>query len=131
MILTLKVALTRWHAVLEVDSSTTLEELHVAIQDAVKFDDDHMFEFFIARTVRSSDRIHFDMEDGDLDSTLIADLLPLPKDRKLFYLFDYGDEWVFRVSTTRRQPFAPEKGIKYPRLIEEVGDRPEQYPDYE
>ena len=131
MILTLKVALTRWHAVLEVDSSTTLDRLHVAIQDAVKFDDDHMFEFFIARTVRSSDRIHFDMEDGNLDSTRVADLLPLPKDRKLFYLFDYGDEWVFRVSTTRRQPFEPEKGIKYPRLIEEVGDRPEQYPDCE
>jgi hypothetical protein len=131
MILTLKIALSRWHAVLEVDSSSTLNELHVAIQNAVKFDKDHLYEFFIARTVRSSDRKHFDMEDGSLHITRVADVLPLPKDRKLFYLFDYGDNWIFRVSMTRRQLFEPEKGVQYPRLIQEVGDRPEQYPDYE
>ncbi|MDB3935997.1 plasmid pRiA4b ORF-3 family protein [Granulosicoccus sp.] len=131
MILTFKIALTDWHAVLEVDSSTTLDELHLAIQEAVQFDDDHMYEFFIARTKRSQDKKHFDMEDGDLDTTRIADLLPLPKDRKLFYLFDYGDSWTFTVSRTRRPPFEPEKGVQYPRLIKEVGDRPEQYPDYD
>ena len=131
MILTLKIALTGWHALLEVDSATTLNKLHAAIQGAVKFGDDHMYEFFIARTVSSDNKEHFDLEDGRLDTTRIADLLPLPKDRKLFYLFDYGDSWIFRVSTTRRSPFEPEKGVKYPRLIKEVGDRPEQYPDYD
>ena len=54
MILTFKIALTDWHAVLEVDSSTTLDELHLAIQEAVQFDDDHMYEFFIARTIEKS-----------------------------------------------------------------------------
>lgn len=131
MIFTLKIALSRWHALLEVDSSTALNELHTAIQDAVHFDEDHMYEFFIARTARSRERKHFDMEDGSLQTTCIADLLPLPKDRKLFYLFDYGDNWIFRVSMTRREPFEAEKGVRYPRLIQEVGDRPEQYPDYE
>ena len=131
MIFTLKIALSDWHAILEIDSSTTLNELHVAIQEAVEFDEDHMYEFFIARTVRSRDRTHFDMEDGNLHTTRVTDLLPLPKDRKLFYLFDYGDSWIFRVSTTRLQPFEPEKGMQYPRLIKQEGDRPEQYPDYE
>ena len=131
MIFTLKIAISRWHAILEVDSSTTLNELHTAIQDAVHFDEDHMYEFFIARTARSGERKHFDMEDGSLQTTCIADVLPLPKDRKLFYLFDYGDNWIFRVSMTRRKPFEAEEGVRYPRLIQEVGDRPEQYPDYE
>ena len=131
MIFTLKVALSRWHAILEVDSSMTLNELHVAIQHAVEFEEDHMYEFFIARTASSRDQKHFDMEDGSLHSTRVADLLPLPKDRKLFYLFDYGDSWIFRVSMARRKPFEPEKGRQYPRLVEEVGDRPKQYPDYE
>jgi len=131
MIYTLKIALSRWHAVLEVDSSTTLNELHVAIQNVVKFDSDHMYEFFIARTANSRDKRHYDMEDGSLDTTRVADVLPLPKDRKLFYLFDYGDNWIFRVSMTRTKPSEPEKGVQYPRLIKEVGERPEQYPDYE
>ena len=131
MIFTLKIAISRWHAILEVDSSTTLNELHTAIQDAVHFDEDHMYEFFIARTARSRERKHFDMDDGSLQTTCIADVLPLPKDRKLFYLFDYGDNWIFRVSMTRRKPFEAEEGVRYPRLIQEVGDRPEQYPDYE
>ena len=56
MIFTLKIAISRWHALLEVDSSTALNELHTAIQDAVHFDEDHMYEFFIARTTRSRER---------------------------------------------------------------------------
>ena len=52
------------------------------------------------------------MENGRMDTTRISDLLPLPKDRKLFYLFDYGDSWIVRVSTTRRPPFEPEKGVQ-------------------
>jgi len=131
MVLTLIIALSGWHAILQVDSSTTLSDLHVAIQNAVKFDFDHMYEFFIARTERSGDKQHFDMEDGSVDTIRVADMFPLPKDRKLFYLFDYGDNWIFTVSTTRAKPFEPEKGVQYPRLIEEVGDRPEQYPDYD
>lgn len=125
MIVTLKIAYSRWYAVLELDSSTTLSELHTAIQNLVTLDDGHLYEFFIARTSRSSDRKHFDLEDDRLHTTRVADVLPLPKDRKLFYLYDYGDNRIFRVSPTRRQPFEPEKEVLYPRLIKEVGDPPD------
>ena len=33
--------------VIEIDSSSTLEDLHLAIQDAVDFDNDHLCEFYI------------------------------------------------------------------------------------
>ncbi len=51
-----------WSTTIELDSLTTFEDFHYIIQDAVEFDNDHMYEFYIARTDRSRDRIHFDDE---------------------------------------------------------------------
>jgi hypothetical protein len=42
--------------VIEMDETDTLYGLHSAIQKAVKFDDDHPFEFYAARTERSRPR---------------------------------------------------------------------------
>ena len=115
--------------VIEIDSSATLEDLHLAIQRAVDFDDDHLYEFYCARTARSRDRERFDDENGELFSRTLTTLFPLPKDRKLFYLFDYGDSWLFSIARTRKAPSEPVAGVEYPRVLESVGDNPEQYPD--
>ncbi len=120
-----------WIRIIEIDCSTTLEELHYIIQDLVDFDDDHLYEFYIARTARSRDRIRFDDENGEVFDLSLEDLFPLEKARKLFYLFDYGDHWLFSISKTRHKPKQPEKGGKYPRLIEKIGKNPEQYPHWE
>lgn len=117
--------------VIEMDSGTTLEDLHLVIQQALHFGNDHLYAFFIARTPRGRDRIRYDDENGDLYGTKLADLFPLPKGRKLFYYFDYGDCWVFEVSRTRKAPFAPRPGIRYPSLIETIGENPQQYPRWE
>lgn len=114
--------------VIEMDSSTRLEDLHFVIQDVVDFGNDHPYHFFVARTLRSRDRKHYDDENGQLYSVRLADLFPLPKGRKLFYYFDYGDSWIFEVSRARRAPFEPLPGIDYPVLIEAIGENPEQYP---
>ncbi len=114
--------------VFEMDSDTCLEDLHFLIQKTVRFDDDHLHDFFVARTIRSSARIPVDDENGDLDGTTLADLFPLPKNRKLFYYFDYGDSWTFEISRTRKAPFAAVPGITYPVLIEKIGKNPKQYP---
>ena len=79
-------------ATLEIDSSATLEDLHLAIQSAVQFDDDHMYMFYVARAHRSRDRTVFEHEDGTLQDTTLAELFPLPPSRKLFYWFDFGDD---------------------------------------
>lgn len=138
MIWTLKIELlygayaeNQWGATLEIDDTSTLEALHAAIQDAVAFDDDHLYEFYISRTDRSRDRIRFDDENEGIYGTTLADLYPLEKGRNLYYMFDYGDNWTFKISKSRKSPQTPIQGITYPRKTEEVGIRPEQYSDWE
>jgi hypothetical protein len=142
-----------WAATIALDASSTLEDLHYIIQQAVDFDNDHLYGFFVARTPRSRDRVRYDCnyenddedegedksegedeseeydDNGDdrLYTTTLESLFPLPKDRKLFYQFDYGDDWIFQISRTRNKPFEAEPGIDYPRLIGESGEKPRQY----
>jgi hypothetical protein len=116
-----------WTAIMEVDSSSTLEDLHHIIQQTVRFDNDHMYEFYIARTPTSRDKRRFDDEDGAVFSVTLEDLFPLPKARSLYYMFDYGDSWLFKVSKGRKKPHAPIEGREYPALIDEIGERPVQY----
>jgi hypothetical protein len=135
MILTLKIKLVSglyaddgWEGTLEIDERATLLDLHYAIQHAVRFDNDHMFEFYVARTLRSHPRVVYDDENGLLDKTKIGSLFPLPTKRSLFYLFDYGDHWVFKVGKSRLPPNPPKPRVEYPRLIHSEGKRPVQYP---
>jgi hypothetical protein len=67
-------------------------------------------------------------EDPAAWTTTLESLYPLPKDRRLFYRFDYGDDWIFQISRARNKPFAAEPGTEYPRLVDETGEKPEQYP---
>ena len=138
MILTFRIELLfgyhaehEWVCVIEIDSASTLEDLHFVIQDAVGFDNDHLYEFYIARTERSRDRVRFDDEKQDIYELTLEDIYPLEKGRNLFYLFDYGDHWLFSLSKSRKKPQQPEKNIKYPRIIEKTGTNPEQYPEPE
>ncbi|MFZ0791056.1 MAG: hypothetical protein WAM94_15700 [Chromatiaceae bacterium] len=136
MIWTLQLKLVRglyaegpWEGTIALDAASTLEDLHFAIQRAVDFDNDHLYEFYVARTDRSRDRIRFDEEDDALFTRTIESLFPLPKDKRLYYLFDYGDHWLFQIARTRAKPFEAEPGVDYPRVISEKGAKPPQYPD--
>ncbi|MBL4608647.1 MAG: hypothetical protein JKY01_12575 [Pseudomonadales bacterium] len=120
-----------WQVSIELDSATTLEDLHFIIQEAVEFDNDHMYKFYISRTERSRDRVCFDDENEKIYSTTLENLYPLEKDRKLYYMFDYGDGWLFKITKSRKSPQEQKKSIKYPRIVNEVGKKPEQYPEWE
>jgi hypothetical protein len=170
MIWTLKVKLLSgrwaekdWEATIALDASSTLADSHLIIQQAVGFDNDHLYGFYVARTPWSRDRVRYDGsqqygwydedEDGDevedqdegeygdededyseeegdaASTTTLEGLFPLPTDRRLFYRFDYGDNWIFQISRARNKPFEPEPGTEWPRLIGERGERPLQYPE--
>lgn len=120
-----------WEATIEIASSATLVDLHLAIQGAVQFSDDHMYMFYVARTPRSRDRIDFDNEDGSLEQTTLAEIFPLAKGRKLFYWFDFGDDWKFSIERTRAAPQPAERGKRYPRVVAVRGDVPDQYPAWD
>ena len=137
VILTLKVTLLfglyateDWEGTLEVDGKSRLQELHTAIQRALNFDDDPLYEFFIARTERAKDKNTFDSENGGNYAKTIDSLYPLPDKRNLYYLFDYGDSWLFKITRTRTPAREAVRNVKYPRLIQESGTRPPQYPNY-
>jgi hypothetical protein len=73
----------------------------------------------------------FDDDDGRVIPKKLKDMFPLPPDRYLFYLFDWGDEWVFKISPSRKRPHEPAKGTKYPRVQNETGEKLVQYPQLE
>lgn len=131
MIWTLRIKLLRyedeWSADIEIDSASTLEQLHYAIQKAVHFDNDHLYAFYVARNDRSRDREFFDDDNGRIFSTTLSALFPLPPKKTLFYLFDFGDEWAFKVTKTQKRPHDPQQRVVYPRVVNELGKKPVQY----
>ena len=120
-----------WEGIIEIDASSTLEDLHLALQESLDFENDHLYEFYISRTERSYKRIAYNDDNGLVYKKTLEDLYPLEKGHKFFYLFDYGDSWTFRITKSRKKPQEPVPGIIYPSLIEEKGVKPEQYPSWE
>jgi hypothetical protein len=117
-------AQNKWKGTIEIYSTATLEELHLAIQDAVKFENDHLYEFYVSEDERSRERKAFSLEDGSILSTKLVDIFPVEKGKNLFYWFDFGDDWMFKITKSK-------SGIKYPRLASQTGKKPVQYPDYD
>lgn len=64
-------------------------------------------------------------EPGDVRSTVL-DALALKPKQEFMYLFDYGDEHRFQVRVETIKEFVDPDAV-YPRLVESVGDAPEQY----
>jgi len=120
--------------VVEIKSNSTLLDLHDVIQQTVNFDDDHCFEFFIGRQERDRKIIFGDADEGqfagDLENIALGRIWPLPKGCFLFYWFDFGDDWKFRIRKARTVN-SPVKGVRYPRLTQKVGPDPVQYPGCE
>jgi len=66
---------------------------------------------------------------GDVRTTSL-DSLALKKGKTFLYLFDYGDEWRFKVKVEAVNNKA-DPNAAYPRLVEAVGEAPAQYADWE
>ncbi len=65
---------------------------------------------------------------GNVQTTTLEEL-DLQLGQEFMYLFDYGDEWRFKVRVHAIDPKAPDR--KYPHIVEAVGAAPAQYPDWE
>jgi len=66
---------------------------------------------------------------GDVRTTILESLGLKPK-QEFMYLFDYGDEWRFKVRVHAINENADPEA-EYPRLVESVGEAPEQYPAWD
>ncbi len=121
-----------WARVIEIDEGSSFDDLHLAIQRAVDFDNDHCYEFFGGRHERQRKETFFAADPSgkpldEMQEMTLREVFPLPPGMKLFYLFDFGDEWRFRLKKARKIK-EPEEGVVYPRVTEQVGPNPEQYP---
>jgi hypothetical protein len=130
-----RVSLTRAiYRDIEILSEKSLYDLANAIVRAFDFDFDHAFGFYGNLTgnyYRSSVKYELfaDMGESDAGSvkkTRVLQAFPAVKARLLF-VFDYGDEWHFKVECLSLGERSPK--VKYPRIVKVVGTAPEQYPD--
>jgi plasmid stabilization system protein ParE len=122
---------------IEIESSKSLYRLAEAITNAFGFDFDHAFGFYSgltpAKLTRVDPRYELFADMGEADPgvfsvkrTKVSQAFPAIG-HILIFLFDYGDEWRFRVSLKQVGKKLP-KG-RYPRIVTIRGDAPPQYPD--
>ena len=60
----------------------------------------------------------------------LHNVFPLPKHKKLYYWFDFGDDWKFEIRKKGKDG-TPVSGVKCPRVIHKEGPKPEQYPTFD
>jgi Plasmid pRiA4b ORF-3-like protein len=134
----LKVSLDKdLHRVLAVGHDQTFEDLHLAIQNAFAFDNDHLYAFFMngERWSQSGDRFYADeslrhgMDGNKPASVYCIGEVGLYLGMQFLYLYDFGSEWHFNISV-----MAIETGVKIPKaikVVESVGEAPKEYGDDE
>jgi len=119
---------------IEIESTDSLHTLAEVITRAFGFDFDHAFGFFSRLTGRvfaSPIRYELFADDAiggasrNVRNTALGDAFPRLGSKMLF-LFDYGDEWRFRLEVVGSGEGAPEG--RHPKVIAAVGKAPEQYP---
>jgi hypothetical protein len=122
---------------IEIASSKSLYALAEAIVGSFDFDFDHAFGFYsgLTRTtmMRQQPRYELFADMGETDpgvigvkKTTISRAFPAVGHTMIF-LFDYGDEWLFRVKMTGTD--VKEANADYPRIVASRGKAPPQYPD--
>ena len=122
-----RVALRRnlWRRI-EVSDEHTLLDLHYAIQRTYRFDNDHLYSFFMDGKAWSHEKFTspYDEEGPRVDEVRIGEL-GLSEGQRILYLFDYGDEWRFQVTIEEIRKDGPKP--RKPKIVEKKGKAPEQY----
>lgn len=113
--------------VIEIRGDQTLNQLHYAIQNAVDFDADHLYSFYMSNRAWDETTAYSSpyAEGPSAGGVKIRDLNLRMKQRFL-YLFDYGDDHRFEVQLIEVDPGAP-KEADYPRIVKSHGEDPVQY----
>lgn len=118
--------------VIEILDNQTLEDLHLAIQGAFNWDNDHLYAFYLSgqawdHLTEISGPFGDDAESPTTDEITLGELELRPKQRFL-YLFDFGDQLCHEIEVVDAFPVTAPKG--FPRLTESHGEAPPQYPEW-
>jgi hypothetical protein len=120
---------TIWRKI-KISHKHSLNALHLAIQEAFDFDDDHLYSFFMdgKRYSKNAYNSPYCNEGPYADEAIIGEL-GLYIGQKILYLFDYGDSWEFQVQLLGIDE--KEFMLNDPQIIEAKGEAPSQYGDQE
>lgn len=112
--------------VIELRAEQTLHHLHHAIQNAFELDDEHLYAFFLNNSAwdRTFEYGGPDVQSPNEADAARLDSLPLRKNKRILYLFDFGDELRHEVRMVGEG--TADAGGSYPRVIESVGEAPPQ-----
>jgi hypothetical protein len=118
---------------IEVLSGMPLDYLAAAIVEVFGFDFDHLYGFYSKLTgnvYASTPRYEVPGMLDDPDALNVEEVAIEAAFRRvgkaLLFIFDFGDNWRFRVTFTGRGQM-PADG-RYFRLVRSLGDAPPQYP---
>jgi Plasmid pRiA4b ORF-3-like protein len=124
---------------IELSANQTLADLGEEIPLAFDFTDPHLWSFFLSGKAWDSTTEYALQPSagpfggpraGTAARTPLREV-PFPGAEgkaEFMFLFDYGDEWRFRVKLVRVNPTST-VGAHYPRVVALQGDAPPQYPD--
>lgn len=111
---------------IKISGNSKLLELASKIQEAFKFDNDHLHAFFMDNRYWSSYDAYFAEETEEPTRSTGRYKLReagLYKGMKFKYIFDFGDEWGFQCKVLRVE----DGEIDEPVIIRSVGEAPQQY----
>ena len=107
-----------------VPENFTFLQLHLIIQCAFNWSDDHLFQFYLGR-LYDSDSVH-SPDDEDIDDDFIfrrhdkydarkTKLTKLLQEglKKFYYIYDFGDNWVHEITVLKK----PSEEVLYPVCI--------------
>jgi len=122
---------------LDVPATASLYDLHEAIQEAVAFDNEYPFRYFLAESAdadaeRETVPASFgDWPAADADEEAyegVAAVASVPElgDRLLHYAFlSAGGDWIFQIRRVDGAPARPIPGLAYPGAVEDLSEGPD------
>lgn len=113
--------------ILKVSHNSTFHELHLIIQQAFDFDNDHMYAFYTGSSYRNGKEFYSANPLGESDEyeDLTMEDAEIYKGQQFVYLFDFGDMWEFKIQV---MDFIENEEADS-QIIESKGKSPQQYSD--
>jgi len=127
--------------IIEIEAKQTLYDLHLNIQDLFDWDNDHMFSFYLGDELFDRDNEYsanplgehvvssYGKQSKSATEYELRDL-DLPMGFSFWYLFDYGDKLIHKVTVEKMREIKPEES-GFPKLINRKGNAPPQYGVFE
>ena len=114
-----------------IPAGQTLDALSDIILDAYQFVDRiHLYQFSYRNRYGVLEKVkHPSLEEKPWTSEFLVGHVPLRVGHTMEYLFDFGDWWQFDVTLEQVNPAG--ESIQEPRILDQHGKAPEQYPNWD